>query len=230
VGALVERRGIMVRKMEALLLAVCLGMLLTIGASAQEPPGNQQVQWSAVRDFALVAVGLLGGWGGAFISGWWSNKNLAKQLGHEAEQNRLSREEQRQQLTIQLIGQHQMLRDQLGQQTRAYMRDYRQQRVNELLDMIVAYDTAVDKYESRLKAGEPVPRFRPGVEPRLAKAALFVGETALGQKAYELIWAYDTLLGAIEKNPSDVPPKHRATISDLISELSNLAEEYIASG
>lgn len=220
----------MARKLLALPLAMCLAMLLTFGTWAQEPPGNQQVPSSPVRDFALLAVGLLGGWGGAFITGLWSSKNVDKRLDHEAEENRLSREEQRQQLATQLTMQQQMLRDQLEQRTREYMRDYRQQRVDELFQMIVAYDTAVDQYHMQLMADKPGRSSRPGVEPRLSWAVVFLGGTQLGQTAAELARMYDTMLDAMEQDPSAVTEKDRQKINDKASELAMLAERYIASG
>lgn len=224
----------MVRTLVALLLVVCLGMLLTIGASAQEPPGNQQIQSSAVREIALVGLGLLGGllggWGGAFISGWWSSKNLNKRLEHEAEQNRLSREEQRQQLTIQLIGQREMLRDQLEQQTREYMRGYRQQRVDEVFEMILAYELSIGDYQKGLVAGEPVDRSKVGVPHRLRWAVLFLGSPQLREKGSELIRVYNTLIDAIEKNPAEIPEKLHKTVATKISEWAGLAERYVASG
>lgn len=198
----------MVRTLVALLLVVCLGMLLTIGASAQEPPGSQQVQSSAVRDLALMAVGLLGGWGGAFVSGWWSSKNLDKQLKHEAERNRLS----------------------LEQRTREYMRDYRQQRVDEVFEMILAYELSIGDYQKGLVAGEPVDRSKVGVPHRLRWAVLFLGSPQLREKGSELIRVYKTLIDAIEKNPAEIPEKLHKTVNTKISEWAGLAERYVASG
>lgn len=222
----------MARILVALLLVVSLGMLLTIGASAQPSPGNEQVQSSAVRDFGLVAVGLLGGWGGAFITGLWSSRNLDKRLDHEAEQNRLSREEQRQQLAMQLTMQEQMLRDQLEQKTREYMRAYRERRVEQLLEMIAAIGVAIEQYHEEAKSGKPLDpsKYELQIERRLLRAPFLLGSAELQEEGRALLGEYGALGRAILENPLDNYRERYDAVHEKEARLARAAERYIASG